>query len=68
VRIGEAIGVTLDDVDLDQRVVHIGRTMVRVKGVGLVAKTTKSRAGLRVLGLTEWLADVLAKRRPDEVA
>jgi integrase len=65
VRIGEAIGVTWDDVDLDRRLVHIRRTVVRVKGVGLVAKSTKSRAGLRVLRLPEWLATVLAQRRPE---
>lgn len=66
VRIGEAMGVRWEDLDLDQRVVHIRRTIVRVKGAGLVAKSTKSRAGLRVLRLPDWLADVLAKRRPDD--
>ncbi len=66
VRIGEAMGVTWDDVDLDQGLLHVRRTIVRVKGVGLVAKSTKSRAGLRVLRIPSWLADVLAKRRPDD--
>ena len=64
VRIGEAMGVTWDDVDLAARVVHIRRTVIRVKGVGLVAKVTKSRAGLRSLPIPEWLAAVLAARRP----
>jgi integrase len=32
--------------------------------VGLVGKPTKSRAGLRVLRLPEWLVEVLARRRP----
>ena len=66
VRIGEAIGVTWDDVDLDQRLVHIRRTIIRVRGVGLVAKPTKSRAGLRVLRLPGWLVEVLAQRRPSD--
>ena len=47
VRIGEAMGVTWDDVDLSKQLVHIRRTVIRVKGVGLVPKVTKSRAGLR---------------------
>ena len=65
VRIGEAMGVTWDDVDLVERVVHIRRTVIRVKGVGLVAKVTKSRAGLRSLRIPAWLAAVLAARRPE---
>lgn len=56
VRIGEAIGVTWNDVDLDLRLLHIRRTIIRVKGVGLIAKPTKSRAGLRVSDcLSGWL-------------
>lgn len=65
VRIGEAMGVTWDDVDLAEQVVHIRRTVIRVKGVGLVPKVTKSRAGLRSLHIPAWLAAVLAARRPE---
>ena len=65
VRIGEAMGVTWDDVDLAEGVVHIRRTIIRVRGVGLVAKVTKSRAGLRSLPIPGWLVAVLAARRPD---
>lgn len=68
VRIGEAMGVTWADVDLSARVVHIRRTIVRVKGIGLVAKSTKSRSGLRVLRIPTWLADVLTKRLPAGVS
>ena len=64
VRIGEAMGVTWDDVDLAEQLVHIRRTVIRVKGVGLVPKVTKSRAGLRTLRIPAWLVAVLATRRP----
>jgi integrase len=67
VRVGEAIGITWADVDLDRRLVHIRRTIIRVRGVGLVAKPTKSRAGLPALRLPGWLVEVLSQRRPSEV-
>jgi integrase len=66
VRIGEAMGVTWDDVDLSKQLVHIRRTVIRVTGVGLVPKVTKSRAGLRTLRIPAWLVAVLAARRPEE--
>jgi integrase len=64
VRIGEAMGVTWDDVDLTKQIVQIRRTVIRVKGAGLVAKVTKSQAGLRTLRIPGWLVAVLAARRP----
>ena len=60
------MGVTWDDVDLAEQLVHIRRTVIRVKGVGLVAKVTKSRAGLRTLRIPAWLVAVLAARRPEQ--
>jgi integrase len=66
VRIGEAMGVTWDDVDLVNHLVHIRRTVIRVKGVGLVPKVTRSRAGLRTLRIPAWLVAVLAARRPED--
>jgi integrase len=65
VRIGEAMGVTWEDVDLVNQLVHIQRTVIRVTGVGLVSKVTKSRAGLRTLRIPVWLVAVLAARRPE---
>ena len=66
VRIGEAMGVTWDDVDLAKQLVHIRRTVIRVKGVVLVPEVTKSRAGLRTLQIPAWLVAVLAARRPQD--
>ena len=43
--------------------VRIGRTVVLVPRVGLVAERSKTRAGVRVLHLPDWLVDVLVARR-----
>jgi len=42
--IGEALGVYWSDVDLDQRIVRIDHTVLRVKGKGLRRSSTKSAA------------------------
>ena len=49
VRIGEALAVSWEDVDLTAELVAIEHTIVRIKGVGLVRKGTKSSAGERTL-------------------
>ena len=70
VRIGEALAVLWSEVDLDAELVHITSTILRVKGVGLVRKPTKSRSGKRVLLLPSWAVEALRQRGPgrsDEV-
>ncbi len=62
-RLGEAVGVTWADVDLAAGTVVVRRTIIRVKGQGLVAKTTKSRASLRALLLPAWCVELLRARR-----
>ena len=62
-RIGEALAVHWDDLDLDAATARIGRTVVRVRRVGLVAKRPKTRAGIRVLHLPDWLVQTLVARR-----
>jgi integrase len=61
-RVGEALGVHWDDVDLPGRRVHIRRTVIRVEGQGLIGKRPKSAAGERVLGLPSWLVQLLDER------
>lgn len=63
VRLGEALGVTWSDVDLDAGLVSIERTVVRIAGRGLVTKPPKSRTSYRVLPLPCWAVDLLAERR-----
>ena len=49
VRIGEALAVAWDDVDLDGRLVVIEHTIIRVKGQGLVPDL-RSRSSVLVHG------------------
>jgi len=62
-RLGEALGVTWLDVDLSAGTVAVHRTIVRVKGHGLVAKRTKSRTSMRGLLLPSWGVELLRARR-----
>ena len=63
VRIGEALAITWDDVDLAEGLVVIEHTIVRIKGVGLVRKGTKSRAGERTLRLPSFALTMLRRRK-----
>ena len=63
VRLGEALGVTWADINLDSGLVSIERTVVRIAGQGLVAKPPKSRTSYRVLPLPRWAVDLLTERR-----
>lgn len=62
-RVGEAIGVTWADVDLDKGSVEVERTIVSLKGRGLVAKRVKSAASERSLLLPQWCVAMLKARR-----
>jgi integrase len=62
-RLGEVLALSWDDVDLEQGVVPVGATIVRVKGKGLVRKTTKSATSQRVLLLPVWCVAMLVVRR-----
>jgi len=63
VRIGEALAVLWSQVDFEAGTVEITHTIVRVNGEGLVRKTTKSRAGQRLLHLPNWATAVLRTRQ-----
>jgi integrase len=62
-RLGEALGVTWADVDVNAGTIAVRRTIVRVKGQGLIAKRVKSRASERGLLLPAWCAEMLQARR-----
>jgi len=53
-RLGEVLGVTWADVDISKGTVAVRRTIVRVKGQGLVAKRVKSCVSERGLLLPSW--------------
>jgi len=53
-RIGEALAVDWEDIDLEQGTVAIQHTVLRLRGEGLVLRRTKSAAGERILELPRW--------------
>jgi integrase len=62
-RLGEALGVTWADVDLTTGTVSVTRTIVRIKGRGLVATRIESKASERGLLLPPWCVELLRARR-----
>jgi integrase len=63
VRIGEALAMFWEDVDLDAAVVEIDWKVVRVRGEGLQRrKRLKSRKSQRTLPLPSWAVDMLRQR------
>lgn len=61
-RIGEALAVIWSQVDLQSGVVEITHTIIRVKGEGLLRKSTKTTAGERVLQLPTSATSMLRVR------
>jgi integrase len=62
-RIGEALAVRWDDLDLEAGTVEVRGTVLRVKGKGLVLKPSpKSEAGQRILTLPGWCIALLQQR------
>jgi integrase len=61
-RIGEACGLSWDAVDLEVGTVDIRAAAVRVRGQGLVVKSTKTDAGRRTLVLPRWCTAMLRDR------
>jgi len=63
VRIGEALAVSWDEVDLTAGLVAIEHTIIRITGVGLIRKGTKSSAGERTLPLPAFALAMLRRRK-----
>lgn len=61
-RIGEACGLAWNAVDLDTGTVEIRTAAVRVRGQGLLVKSTKTDAGRRTLVLPHWCTAMLRDR------
>lgn len=62
VRIAEALAVTFDDIDVDDKLVTITGQIIRAKGVGLMRVPPKSSAGERTLKLPGWAVDLVIRR------
>jgi integrase len=61
-RIGEALALTWEDVDLEQQTLTVKSTLVRLNGQGLTSKPTKTSAGARTLVLPAWCVNLLCAR------
>jgi integrase len=64
-RIGEALAVAWPEVDLDEATVDVSRTLIRLTGVGLIRKSTKTETGERILTLPRFVITTLRRRNPD---
>ncbi|GAA1221105.1 tyrosine-type recombinase/integrase [Prauserella alba] len=62
VRIGEALALYWEDVDFERATVEIRYTVQRIKGEGLVRRSTKTAAGERLLRVPTWAVDMLRER------
>ena len=62
-RIGEALAVAWDQIDFEAATVIIEYTLIRIKGQGLVRKSTKTAAGTRKLSLPPPTMAMLRRRR-----
>jgi integrase len=61
-RIGEALGLTWDRVDLEAGTILIDRQAIRVKGESLRLLPTKTDAATRTLALPSWCIAMLGRR------
>jgi integrase len=61
-RIGEALGLTWDRVDLEAGTILIDRQAIRVKGESLRLMPTKTDAATRTLALPSWCIAMLRRR------
>lgn len=63
VRIGEALGVFWEDIDVEAGTVDVAHTVVRIKGKGLYRKPKpKTKKSERLLPLPSWALVMLEKR------
>ena len=62
VRIGEALAVSWEEINIQSGTVEISYTLIRIKGVGLLRKSTKTSAGERTLRLPEFAVAMLRRR------
>ena len=58
-RRGELLGLEWDDIDFDNRVIHIKRTSQYVHGMGIITKSPKNETSFRTIKLSEFMFDIL---------
>lgn len=62
-RIGEALALKWSDIDHKSGVIHIRRTIIDTEAGPQIGSTTKSRAGIRDIPITEEIREVLRRQR-----
>lgn len=63
IRVGEALALNLEDVDLENNLLYIRRTLTRDKDFNVtMGKTTKTYAGKRDLPIPYFLLDIIKKQ------
>ena len=67
-RISEFCGLTLRDVDLENKILNIYHQLQRTANIKLVIESTKINAGTRKLPMTEDAADELKRMEDLEIA
>ena len=74
IRIGELCGLTWDDVDFDKEILHVRRTMERIKSDSGETKTTltalapKSETSIRSIPLPQFLLDLLDSHKRGSIS
>ncbi len=75
-RIGEICALKWDDIDLDNEIIHIRRTIARVESVNsktasktcLILDKPKTRTSVRDIPITSKLLEILAKARREKIS
>ncbi len=67
-RLGEALGLAWDAVDLDRGLLTVRQALQRQQGKGLVLVQPKSRAGRRTIALPRQLRDAMQQHRATQAA
>ncbi len=62
-RLGETLGLTWEDIDLDRRQVVVRRALKRHPGAGLELSTTKTATSMRTVHLPAFAAEALDQHR-----
>ena len=70
-RIGEFCGLTMDDLDFENRRIYVNHQLVYIKTGGLMIEKTKTKSGERIIPMTnrvyQSLQNMIAKRRMPKV-
>ena len=64
-RKGEALALIFNDIDMDNKVIHVNKTLVYKGSQGFIKPCTKTEAGMRDVNILSVLLPKLPKGKPD---